>query len=415
MIRPSLLPIIFISTTCLYADAPTPTPQEARVVQKARALQKEGKDAQAESALRRFAEKNERSSIVLVELGGMLFGTDRHEEAIQCYRKALAIAPEFGTAAKNLGRLLAMGDQMGEAITHLVTGMELNGPDAETTGVLAYCYLQTDKPAQAETCYRLARSLRPDRKDLAAGLAQSLYDQEDWARCAAVCHEITSRWPTDKTGWTLLANAGLGAGDDSGSLEAVLALHYLGADDPWILSTLGDLYARQEIPRPAVRSYLEAARTGRLSPHHKVAAAQALLTLDRAPQAQTLLREVLAQDPDPKLASRAHVLLASATDPTQAEKHLREAMKLDPTSALAIRRLADLLAGQKSYTDALDMYRLLEAQEGHETEAIRGRADVYLRQGKWEEALRSLRDLNERDPNVYLSDLIERVRDRARD
>ena len=415
MIRPSLLPIIAVSVTGLYADVPAPTPQEARVVQKARELQKEGKASEAEEALRRFIGKNERSSIVLVELGGMLFGADRHEEAIQCYRKVLGITPDFGTAAKNLGRLLAMGDQMAEAITYLVKGMEVDGPDTETTGVLAYCYLQTDKPAQAETCYRLARSLRPDRKDLATGLAQALYDQEDWARCAAVCREITGRWPADKTGWTLLANAGLGAGNDSRSLEAVLALHYLGADDLWILPTLGDLYARQEIPRQAVRFYLTAAKTGRLSPHRKVSAAQALLALGRAPQAQTLLREVLAQAPEPKLASRAHVLLASAEDLTQAEKHLRKAMELDPTSALAIRRLADLLADQKRCTDALDLYRLLEAQEGHETEAIRGRADVYLRQGKWEEALRSLRDLNEREPSVYLSNLIERVRDRVRE
>jgi len=385
------------------------------VVQKARELRKEGKTAEAEEALRRFIGKNERSSIVLVELGGMLFGSDEHEEALQCYRKALEITPDFGTAAKNLGRLLAMRDQMAEAIPYLVKGMELDGPDAETTGVLAYCYLQTDRPAQAETCYRLARSLRPERKDLATGLAQALYDQADWARCAAVCHEITGRWPDDKTGWTLLANAGLGAGDDDRSLEAVLALHYLGADSPWILSTLGDLYARQEIPGQAVHFYLAAAKTGRLSPDRKVSAAQALLALDRVPPAQTLLREALAQDPEPRLASRAHVLLASAEGSTRVEKHLREAMRLDPTSALAIRRLADLLADQKRYTDALDLYRLLEAQEGHETEALRGRADVYLRQGKWNEALRSLRDLNEREPSMYLSNLIERVRERTRD
>ena len=399
------------------ADTPRAEPKEARVIERTRKLRNEGKPAEAEAELDKFLKRNEKSALVLVELAGLLLEQKRYEAAAERYKKALAIAPEFGIAAKNLGRVEVALGKPEDAVKHLARGIELDGPDPDTVGALAYCYLQTDQPAQAESCYRLARSLRPERKDLALGLARALLDQEDWARCAAACQEAIQRWPDDNTGWMLLANARLGSEDDAHAVEALLALHYLGTQEKWVLPMTADLYLRLDVPRQAARLYAAASKRGDLSARRQVSAAQAMLGCSQTPQARALLQQALARKPPAETAARAHLLLGEAAeidgDLGAAEKRFRSAIDLRPTYALAIRRLGDVLLKAERYTAALDTYRLLEAQDGHEGEALRGQADVHLRQCQWQKALDALYRLNDAAPSAYVATLIERVRQRV--
>ncbi len=412
------LPIVSFAAAawCLAAfaeSAPEARPDEARVIARARKLKQAGQTAQAEAALERFLEKRPDSAFALTELANWRFEAERYEEAAKLYKRAVSAAPRLAAAHKNLGRALAQLGRYEEAIPALARGVETGGPDADTLGVFAYCCLQTGRPAQAETLYRLARVRRPDRRDFALGLARALFDQQDWPRCEAACLEAIRRRPDDEAAWTQLANARLAAQRDGPALDALLALRYLGSHADWITPLIADLYLRLNLPRQAARFYLAAARRGKLTPRRQAAAGQALLACGQTARARELLKRLLQSRPPAALAARAHLLLGEAAqDAGDAEAAVREfqaALAASPACAAALRRLGDAQLDARRYDEALDAYRLLEAQEGHAAEALRGQADVYLRQRRWTRALDVLYRLNDIAPSAYLTNLIARV------
>jgi len=63
--------------------------------------------------------------IIHNNLGVTLAGQGRHEEAIDHYRRALAIAPDYPDAQANLGKELLKSGKFGEALPHLVEALRL--------------------------------------------------------------------------------------------------------------------------------------------------------------------------------------------------------------------------------------------------------------------------------------------------
>jgi len=88
-------------------------------------LMKSNRLAEAESAVRKIISENESAEAYNV-LGNILNAKNRITEAGICYRKAIAMSPEYVNAWNNIGNILNHEGRVDEAIAHYRRTLELN-------------------------------------------------------------------------------------------------------------------------------------------------------------------------------------------------------------------------------------------------------------------------------------------------
>jgi tetratricopeptide (TPR) repeat protein len=75
--------------------------------------------------------------------------TERNNEAIELYKKALDINPKFGEAHYNLGNMLLQTGRADEAISHYKKALEINPNKIDALSNLAGAYFQTNQLKEA--------------------------------------------------------------------------------------------------------------------------------------------------------------------------------------------------------------------------------------------------------------------------
>jgi len=148
-----------------------------------------------------------------LNLGGVLQVTGRREEAIRCYQRALTINPRLGEPHYNLGNLYAELDNLDAAICHYECAIELKPSWAEAHNNLANTLQQRARYEDAIRHYDEAVRLKPQyaaaRRNLAGALkALNRFDEAIRQYRAALVIE-----PDDASTLNLLASAMLVAGD----------------------------------------------------------------------------------------------------------------------------------------------------------------------------------------------------------
>jgi tetratricopeptide (TPR) repeat protein len=104
----------------------------------------------------------------------VLSDLERQPEAETCYRRAVALKPDYFDAWKNLGILLESLRRHGEAIEVLERAVALNPSDAGTLTMLGHALAGLDRHEEATRAYEAALRVRPDHQNAALGLAHSL-------------------------------------------------------------------------------------------------------------------------------------------------------------------------------------------------------------------------------------------------
>jgi superkiller protein 3 len=103
---------------------------------------------------------------------------DEPFKAIEIFQKAIAIDPDYGIAHRELGRMLAIMNELADAELHINRALELDSRD-----LMAYIYLgnihwQRREPGKAEEMYQKAIELWPKSK-IARRCLALLYIEED--------------------------------------------------------------------------------------------------------------------------------------------------------------------------------------------------------------------------------------------
>jgi tetratricopeptide (TPR) repeat protein len=392
----------FAGTYAILPDVePKPSGSDRVVFEKVQPLMATNRDEARRQLEKASAETP--SALVDLTLGNLAFEAGDLDEAGRRYEAAIEKFPPFRRAVRALGLVRFRQGKFEDAAKWLTRSIELGTVDGLSYGLLATCLSGAGDFVAAESAFRNAILFQPDNQDWRLGLARCAFKQKKYGEASALLETMIARQPGRSELWQLQASALLGLGERAKAAENLEVVHRLGKAKPDTLYTLGDLYAAdanwdlaadayrrgvaadpQQPPSAALRSAETLSQRGALEQaksltkeiastlgpslngedRRRLLRLQARIAVSEGSndEAVKVLEEVVAADP---LDGDALILLgqhaAKAGDVERARLHYERAAGIDAFEAQAKTRLAQLLAGQGKYQEAIPL--LKRAQE----------------------------------------------------
>jgi tetratricopeptide (TPR) repeat protein len=334
---------------------------------------------------------NDASSAVYdFTLGNIFFEQEKLDEAAAAYRDAVTKHRKFRRAWRALGMVYVRQSKWDQAIPTLTRVIDLGGGDAISYGLLGFAYSSVNNPVSAESAYRQAILLEPDRIDWKMGLARSFFRQERFAEAVALTKKMLEADPNRVDLWLLQANAYLQMDKPMAAAENYELVDRMGKSTPATLNMLGDIYINKELYDLGVNAYVRALKLDDETKADRAIRAAKVLTargeLDLANSmigtVQEMRGDELTDDQQIDLL-RMQSRIAVANGKTGEEiAILEEIIKLDPLDGEAL-----ILLGQHASSVALDSNRSAEqAKADAEAAAEKAEADDADEQVKAEAA-----------------------------
>ncbi|WP_392531967.1 tetratricopeptide repeat protein [Nostoc sp. C117] len=127
----------------------TDPPERSQLLQQANALLNQGDLTGAEGNLRKFIKKFPEDAFGHFQLGNVLFGQKKPDEAIKAYREAIRLQSKYALAYNAIGVVYASENRWQEAITEYQKALDINPNYAEALTNFALAMWQTNKPDEA--------------------------------------------------------------------------------------------------------------------------------------------------------------------------------------------------------------------------------------------------------------------------
>jgi len=329
------------------------------------------------------------------------------DEAAALYREAVDKKDSFRRAWSNLGKIYVRTGQYEKGVEALTRVIETGGGDGTTYGLLGY---------------RRAILLDPSTHDWKLGLAQSFFKQQRYGEAASFLDQLIKADPENADYWMLQANAYIGLDKPMKAAENYELVDQLGASTYQSLNMLGDIYINEGLYETAVRSYSRAmkekpkADAQRALQAAKVLAARGAYdeTEMLADRIQRVKGEQLAEsDRKELLKLRARIAVARGASEKQAQV-LERIVEIDPLDGEALMLLGKHYAQANKPDKAMNRYEQAAGIEGFEADAKVRLAQLKVKDGKYEQAMRLLRRAQELDYREHVQDYLEQVERVAR-
>ncbi|MBF0179509.1 MAG: tetratricopeptide repeat protein [Magnetococcales bacterium] len=244
--------------------------------------------------------------------------------ALQCWQRAVAVAPDFAEGHNNLGILL----------------MELRRLD------------------EAEAAFREALRQRPDYRDGCYNLAMLLLARDRRQEAEPFLQRVVRLDPGHGLAWNnlgvVLKTRGAFA-EAEAAYRCAIALLPNGADNHY---NLANLLTTDKRPAEAEAAFRQ---TLRLAPRHARAMTNLGVLLageHRATEAETLYRQALAIEEDEETWYNLGILLKEEQRLPEAEAAYRRALALLPDSCRVIWNLSLLLLSQGRYEEGWPLHEI---------------------------------------------------------
>lgn len=280
-----------------------------------------------------------------------------------------------------------------------VGAMDMEG-DAHQHFYLGYAYEQKGMPAHALREYQAALQRRPDHEEALLNLA-ALYSEQGQDREAIERYQQFLRFYPDAVPVRfLLANACLRARRYE---EAIAVYEGLVPQRPqWadLFGRLGYAYLMAERPEQATAAYRQALALRPDSTQVRYQLARLYQTRGQLDSALAEYRTLLEQEPalaeyhfhladlliEQEEVGKRTIYLDQTSRTRAAEEHLRLALRLAPDSLHALWSLGALVARQKRYVEAIELFERILASSPQDYQAHLFLGHLYQRTGRPQEA-----------------------------
>jgi tetratricopeptide (TPR) repeat protein len=188
-------------------------------------------------------------------LGNLYYQLNDYQNAERYLQKALGEFPSLRRSWRTLALSYVQRDLMDLAIEPLLKVIKLGGGDAQSYGLLAYSYLNTQKYESALAAYRMARMFDPESFDFRRGQAICLLKTEQLRSAIALFDELIVEKPEEPSFWLAQANAFLTMQQPDKAIANLQMVADSGNSTWESLTMLGDLYLNHNVPKLAMESY----------------------------------------------------------------------------------------------------------------------------------------------------------------
>ncbi|MBW4464940.1 MAG: tetratricopeptide repeat protein, partial [Pegethrix bostrychoides GSE-TBD4-15B] len=217
-----------------------------------------GYSTEGELAIQSAVRLNDTRSIHYYSLGAVLSKTDRKEEAIAAYHKAIELDPKFATPHNGLGNLYKAQGKQEEAIAAYHKVIELDPKSATPHNALGNLYSDQGKQEEAIAAYHKAIELDPKSATPHNNLGILYKAQGKQEEAIAAYHKAIELDPKFATPHNNLGNL---YSDQGKQEEAIAAYHKAIELDPKSAAphnALGNLYSDQGKQEEAIAAYHKA-------------------------------------------------------------------------------------------------------------------------------------------------------------
>jgi protein O-mannosyl-transferase len=191
-------------------------------------------------------------------LGIVLSEQGEADQAIDHYRRAVALRPDYAEAHYNLGRLLVEQGQLDDAIAHYERAAAINPADAEAQNNLGVTLFGIGRPDDAIAHYQKALEIRPDYAEASCNLANALIAKGDFDGAIALYKACLAAMPDQEEAQYNLASALLRRGRTDEAIiqyQKVLQMQPESADAH---ANLGSAWLAKGRVRDAMAEYTKA-------------------------------------------------------------------------------------------------------------------------------------------------------------
>jgi len=191
-------------------------------------------------------------------LGIVLSEQGEAEQAIDHYRRAVDLRPDYAEAHYNLGRLLVEQGQLDDAIAHYERAAAINPADAEAQNNLGVTLFGIGRADDAIAHYRKALEIRPHYAEASCNLANALIAKDDFDGAIARYKACLAAIPDQEEAQYNLASALLRKGRTDEAIveyQKVLQKHPESADAH---ANLGSAWLAKGRVRDAMAEYTKA-------------------------------------------------------------------------------------------------------------------------------------------------------------
>ena len=191
-------------------------------------------------------------------LGIVLSAQGEADQAIDNYRRAVALRPDYAEAHYNLGRLLVEQGQLDDAIAHYERAAAINPADAEAQNNLGVTLFGIGRTDDAIAHYQKALEIRPGYAEVSCNLANALIAKGDFDGAISRYKACLEAIPDQEEAQYNLASALLRRGRTDEAIveyQKVLQTHPESADAH---ANLGSAWLTKGRVRDAMAEYTKA-------------------------------------------------------------------------------------------------------------------------------------------------------------
>ena len=139
-------------------------------------------------------------------LGNLYYQSDRKEDALRSYQKALVKYPDYMRAWRSLGWLSLYEGDYDYALEAFGKAIKLGDTEPDTFGQIGYCYYIREDHISALSAYSQAMLYDPSNPDWLRGNLASLIALGNYPSAIVILESLTRTQPEKKEYWRTLAN-----------------------------------------------------------------------------------------------------------------------------------------------------------------------------------------------------------------